>query len=117
MPGCSSDGRSHVFSDLIWSIADPLRGPYRPPQYERVMLPMTVLRCFDFVLAPTKGKVVAEYEAEIALRGGEAGPRAGEIVALEWADVDLERRQIRVRHSDWCGELTAPKNGAFGSSG
>jgi site-specific recombinase XerD len=37
--------------------------------------------------------------------------RAGEIVALEWADVDLERRQIRVRHSDWCGELTAPKNG------
>ena len=34
----------------------------------------------------------------IALLGGEAGLRAGEIVALEWADVDLERRQIRVRH-------------------
>lgn len=47
----------------------------------------------------------------IALLGGEAGLRAGEIVALEWADIDLERRQIRVRHSDWCGELTAPKNG------
>ena len=47
----------------------------------------------------------------IALLGGEAGLRAGEIVALEWADVDLERRQIRVRHSDWCGELTAPKSG------
>src|SRR5262245_57683242 len=47
----------------------------------------------------------------IALLGGEAGLRAGEIVALEWADVDLERRQIRVRHSDWCGELTAPKKG------
>lgn len=24
---------------LIWQIADLLRGPYRPPQYERVMLP------------------------------------------------------------------------------
>jgi integrase len=47
----------------------------------------------------------------IALLGGEAGLRAGEIVALEWADVDIERRQIRVRHSDWCGELIAPKNG------
>ena len=47
----------------------------------------------------------------IALLGGEAGLRAGEIVALEWADVDLERRQIRVQHSDWRGELTAPKNG------
>ena len=49
------------FANLIWQIADLLRGPYRPPQYERVMLPMTVLRRFDCVLAPTKEKVVAEY--------------------------------------------------------
>jgi type I restriction enzyme M protein len=47
---------------LIWQIADLLRGPYRPPQYERVMLPMTVLRRFDCVLAPTKAKVLAAYE-------------------------------------------------------
>jgi type I restriction enzyme M protein len=50
------------FANLIWQIADLLRGPYRPPQYERVMLPMTVLRRFDCVLAPTKKKVLAEYE-------------------------------------------------------
>src|SRR5687768_12351633 len=49
-------------ANLIWQIADLLRGPYRPPQYERVMLPMTVLRRFDCVLAPTKAKVVGEYE-------------------------------------------------------
>ncbi len=49
------------FANLIWQIADLLRGPYRPPQYERVMLPMTVLRRFDCVLAPTKYKVLAEY--------------------------------------------------------
>ncbi|MEZ4301993.1 MAG: type I restriction-modification system subunit M N-terminal domain-containing protein, partial [Polyangiaceae bacterium] len=49
-------------ANLIWQIADLLRGPYRPPQYERVMLPMTVLRRFDCVLAATKGKVVAEHE-------------------------------------------------------
>ena len=49
-------------SGLIWQIADLLRGPYRPPQYERVMLPMTVLRRFDCVLAPTKAKVLAEFE-------------------------------------------------------
>ena len=52
----------NYFSNLIWQIADLLRGPYRPPQYERVMLPMTVLRRFDCVLAPTKPKVLAEYE-------------------------------------------------------
>ena len=49
------------FANVIWQIADLLRGPYRPPQYERVMLPMTVLRRFDCVLAPTKAKVLAEY--------------------------------------------------------
>src|SRR5436190_9694913 len=51
----------------IWQIADLLRGPYRPPQYERVMLPMTVLRRFDCVLAPTKAKVVIEHER---IKGG-----------------------------------------------
>jgi type I restriction enzyme M protein len=49
-------------ANLIWQIADLLRGPYRPPQYERVMLPMTVLRRFDCVLAPTKDKVLREYQ-------------------------------------------------------
>jgi len=49
-------------ANLIWQIADLLRGPYRPPQFERVMLPMTVLRRFDCVLAPTKAKVLAEYK-------------------------------------------------------
>ena len=49
------------FSNLIWQIADLLRGPYRPPQYERVMLPMTVLRRFDCVLAPTKARVLGEH--------------------------------------------------------
>ena len=59
----------NYFSNLIWQIADLLRGPYRPPQYERVMLPMTVLRRFDCVLAPTKSRVVAQYEYERS-RGG-----------------------------------------------
>jgi type I restriction enzyme M protein len=43
--------------NLIWQIADLLRGPYRPPQYERVMLPITVLRRFDCVLADTRQAV------------------------------------------------------------
>lgn len=51
----------HELAQFIWQIADLLRGPYRPPQYERVMLPMTVLRRFDCVLAPTKEKVLREY--------------------------------------------------------
>ncbi|WP_083621204.1 type I restriction-modification system subunit M [Planktothrix paucivesiculata] len=52
----------HQLSNFIWQIADLLRGPYRPPQYERVMLPMTVLRRFDCVLAPSKEEVLAKYK-------------------------------------------------------
>lgn len=47
---------------FIWNIANKLRGPYRPPQYRRVMLPMTVLRRMDCVLEPTKDKVLKQYE-------------------------------------------------------
>jgi type I restriction-modification system DNA methylase subunit len=36
----------HQLSNFVWQVADLLRGPYRPPQYERVMLPLTVLRRF-----------------------------------------------------------------------
>jgi len=43
---------------FIWSVADLLRGPYRPNQYKDVMLPLTVLRRLDCVLEPTKDKVL-----------------------------------------------------------
>ena len=63
-------------ASLIWQIADLLRGPYRPPQYERVMLPMTVLRRFDCVLAPSKAKVLAEHAR---LKGGKIKDEALEL--------------------------------------
>ncbi|MEY6433585.1 class I SAM-dependent DNA methyltransferase [Thioalkalicoccus limnaeus] len=55
-------------ANFIWSVADLLRGPYRPPQYERVMLPLTVLRRFDAVLAPSKTAVLKRY-AELSSKG------------------------------------------------
>jgi integrase len=45
----------------------------------------------------------------VVLLGGEAGLRCGEMIALEWKDVDLGRRQLCVRRSDWNGQITAPK--------
>jgi integrase len=39
----------------------------------------------------------------IVLLGGEAGLRCGEMIALEWGDVDLAKRQLCVRRSDWNG--------------
>ena len=47
----------------------------------------------------------------VVLLGGEAGLRCGEMMALEWQDVDLGKRQICVQRSEWKGHVTAPKGG------
>ena len=46
----------------IWEIANRLRGPYRPPQYRLVMLPIVVLRRLDCVLEPTKDAVLKKFK-------------------------------------------------------
>ncbi|MBN2845472.1 MAG: SAM-dependent DNA methyltransferase [Deltaproteobacteria bacterium] len=48
--------------DVIWKIANLLRGPYRPPQYRKVMIPLTVLRRLDCVLEATKDPVIALHQ-------------------------------------------------------
>lgn len=45
-------------ADLIWRVADLLRGDYKQSDYGKVILPLTVLRRLDCVLAPTKQKVL-----------------------------------------------------------
>lgn len=43
--------------NFVWGIADALRGPYKPHQYGDVILPMTILRRLDAILAPTRDEV------------------------------------------------------------
>lgn len=45
-------------ADLIWRVADLLRGDYKQSDYGKVILPMTVLRRLDSILAPTKEEVL-----------------------------------------------------------
>lgn len=47
----------------------------------------------------------------VVLLGGEAGLRRGEMMALEWTDVDFRRRLLTVERSDWKGHVTTPKGG------
>ena len=50
-------------SNFIWNIADSvLRDHYMRGKYRDVILPMTVIRRLDAVLAPTKEVVLAEKE-------------------------------------------------------
>src|SRR5438132_2789192 len=48
-------------ANFIWSICNLLRGPYKRNEYRKVILPLTVLRRFDCLLAPTKAAVLEEY--------------------------------------------------------
>ena len=48
---------------LIWAIADKLTGVYKPHEYGEVILPLTVIRRFDCILADTKDAVLERYEA------------------------------------------------------
>ena len=45
-------------ANFIWSVADLLRGDFKQSEYGKVILPFTVLRRFDCVLAPTKDKIL-----------------------------------------------------------
>ena len=47
----------------------------------------------------------------MVLAGGDAGLRLGEIIALEWRDIDLAARRLTVERSDWQGHVTVPKGG------
>lgn len=58
-------------ANLIWEIATHLVGLFKPHEYGKVILPMTVLKRFDDALAPTKDAVVAMRKklAEMKVEG------------------------------------------------
>jgi len=55
-------GTHRELANFIWSICNLLRGPYKRNEYRKVILPLTVLRRFDCLLAPTKARVLAGHE-------------------------------------------------------
>ncbi|MCC6236153.1 MAG: SAM-dependent DNA methyltransferase [Dehalococcoidia bacterium] len=67
--------RTHAeLVNFIWGICNLLRGPYKRNEYRKVILPLTVLRRFDCLLAPTKEAVLA---ADAEYRGRDANVRRG----------------------------------------
>lgn len=50
-------------ANLIWAIADKLTGVYKPHEYGKVILPLTVIRRFDCILADTKEAVLEKHNS------------------------------------------------------
>ena len=63
-------------ANLIWEIATHLVGFYKPHEYGKVILPMTVLKRFDDALAPTKEAVLRTNE-ELSKRNVEGTIKDG----------------------------------------
>jgi len=49
--------------NLVWNIANKLRGPYKSDKYKDVIIPMLIIRRFECALADTKDAVVKAVEA------------------------------------------------------
>lgn len=50
--------------DLVFSIANSLRGAYKSDKYKDVIIPMIIIRRFECALAETKDAVVEAFEAK-----------------------------------------------------
>lgn len=49
-------------ANMIWNIADILRGLYKPHEYGKIILPMTIIKRFNDALYLTKDKVMETYD-------------------------------------------------------
>jgi integrase len=78
---------------------------------------MAAFECIDPLLRSPAARALGAANTKdrnaylIALLGGKAGLLCGEMMALEWSDVDLGKRQLRIQRSDWKGHVTATKGG------
>ncbi len=92
-----------------WNVID-----HMPCSIRLLPTPKTSMSFFDFDEYERLVTAAARLDPRthlIVLLGGEAGLRCGEMIALAWKDVDLSRRQVCVRCSDWNGHVTVPKGG------
>jgi integrase len=86
---------------VAWKVIDVM-----PCTISLVRVPKQAARFLDFAAYERLMQVAAHDGAMarlIVLLGGDAGLRCGEMMALEWTDLDLSKRQLTVARSDWKG--------------
>ena len=71
-------------ANLIWGIADLLRGEYKQADYGKVILPLVVLKRLDEVLAPTREKVLTQYAQVQSLKVENLDPILNRVAGLNF---------------------------------
>jgi integrase len=92
-----------------WGVLDKM-----PATIKLLKAPKPTMAFYDFAeyerLVEAAGTLDWRIQA-MALLGGDAGLRSGEIIALEWSDIDFRRGQLHIRQAEWRGHVTVPKGG------
>jgi type I restriction enzyme M protein len=84
--------RSHAA--FIWAVADLLRGDYKQSDYQKVILPLVVLRRLDCVLEPTKAAVLRRA-AELAGRIENVAPILQSVAGQQFYNISpLDFRRL-----------------------
>ena len=94
---------------MAWDVVDPM-----PCTIRLQPIPKKQAEFHDFEAYDRLVRAAERLDSRthlLVLLGGEAGLRCGEMMALTWSDVDLEKRQVCVQRSDWQGHVTVPKGG------
>jgi integrase len=87
---------------------------HMPCTVRLLKVPQGALGFFDFEDYESLVKAASTVDRQalvVVLFGGDAGLRRGEMRALEWTDVNFNKRQLCVAKSDWHGHVTATKGG------
>jgi type I restriction enzyme M protein len=71
-------------ANLIWGIADLLRGEYKQADYGKVILPLVVLKRLDEVLAPTKERVLNKFAEIQSIKVGNIDPILNQAAGLNF---------------------------------
>ena len=82
----------------------------------RVMLLKIPQQKFDFLTFDELSRLVEAVKGDserraLVLLGADAGLRQGELIALQWGDVDWVAGALTVRRSSWKGVIGTPKSG------
>jgi type I restriction enzyme M protein len=84
--GARSFASFREITDFLWQNAERLRGAYKPNEYDKVILPLLVVRRLDCVLEPTKVKVLARLDA-LKQKGMKASDPAVDVALRKVAGV------------------------------
>jgi integrase len=94
---------------MAWRVIDAMPCTIRLLKVARSAVTFYDFAQYERLVAAAKNLDYSTYL--IVLLGGEAGLRSGEIVGLEWGDVDFANRLLCVQRNVWEGQVDSPKGG------